>query len=61
MTSQTANAADAGTWMLGDKEVNRLGFGAMRLTGNGMKGNSDGAPIDRDRASESCAAPSNSV
>ncbi|HEY8987110.1 MAG TPA: oxidoreductase [Streptomyces sp.] len=44
------SAAAAGTWRLGDREVNRLGFGAMRLTGNGMRGNSDGAPIDRDRA-----------
>ncbi|NUO60094.1 MAG: oxidoreductase [Hamadaea sp.] len=28
------NAADAGTWTLGDRVVNRLGFGSMRLTGN---------------------------
>ncbi|MFC9324904.1 oxidoreductase [Kitasatospora sp. NPDC057015] len=48
--SATVTAAAAGTWMLGDRQVNRLGFGAMRLTGNGMGGNSDGAPIDRDRA-----------
>ncbi len=27
------NAAAAGTWRLGDLEVNRLGFGSMRLTG----------------------------
>jgi pyridoxine 4-dehydrogenase len=27
------SAADAGTWTLGDLTVNRLGFGAMRLTG----------------------------
>lgn len=44
------NAADAGTWKLGDLEVNRIGYGAMRLTGNGMEGNSDGPPIDRDLA-----------
>ncbi|MFI0961469.1 aldo/keto reductase [Streptomyces sp. NPDC021080] len=44
------NAADAGTWKLGDREVNRIGYGAMRLTGNGMAGNSDGPPIDRDLA-----------
>ena len=50
MTLETATAASAGTWKLGDREVNRLGFGTMRLTGNGMNGNSDGAPIDRDRA-----------
>ena len=27
------SSADAGTWQLGDRTVNRLGFGAMRLTG----------------------------
>ncbi|MFE7568195.1 aldo/keto reductase [Streptomyces sp. NPDC057539] len=43
-------AATAGTWKLGDLEVNRIGYGAMRLTGNGMMGNSDGTPIDRDTA-----------
>ncbi|RKE17807.1 aldo/keto reductase [Streptomyces sp. TLI_171] len=43
-------AAAAGTWKLGDLEVNRLGYGAMRLTGNGMLGNSDAAPIDRAHA-----------
>jgi aryl-alcohol dehydrogenase-like predicted oxidoreductase len=48
--SATVTAAAAGTWKLGDLEVNRIGFGAMRLTGNGMRGNSDGAPIDRDLA-----------
>ncbi|MFE5770572.1 oxidoreductase [Streptomyces sp. NPDC056485] len=42
--------AAAGTWKLGDLEVNRIGYGAMRLTGNGMMGNSDGTPIDRDVA-----------
>ncbi len=30
----TPHAADAGTWTLGDRTVNRLGFGAMRLTGS---------------------------
>ncbi|MFD5632559.1 aldo/keto reductase [Streptomyces sp. NPDC127077] len=44
------SAAAAGTWKLGDLEVNRIGYGAMRLTGNGMAGNSDGPPIDRDLA-----------
>ncbi|RGD59271.1 aldo/keto reductase [Kitasatospora xanthocidica] len=44
------SAALAGTWKLGDLEVNRVGYGAMRLTGNGMLGNSDGVPIDRDVA-----------
>ncbi|WP_129306896.1 oxidoreductase [Streptomyces sp. L2] len=50
MESGTVTAAAAGTWKLGDQVVNRLGFGTMRLTGNGMDGNSDGAPIDRDLA-----------
>ncbi|MEU4878553.1 aldo/keto reductase [Streptomyces sp. NPDC021608] len=45
-----AAAAAAGTWKLGDLEVNRVGYGAMRLTGNGMMGNSDGTPIDREAA-----------
>ncbi len=45
-----STAAAAGTWKLGDLEVNRIGYGAMRLTGNGMMGNSDGTPIDRDFA-----------
>lgn len=40
----------AGTWKLGEREVNRIGYGAMRLTGNGIAGNSDGPPIDRDLA-----------
>ncbi|MFC5922774.1 oxidoreductase [Micromonospora vulcania] len=37
------NASFAGTWTLGDLTVNRIGFGAMRLTGNG------GAASDRAR------------
>ncbi|MEV1290257.1 oxidoreductase [Micromonospora sp. NPDC049679] len=45
MTSETITAASAGTWQLGDLTVNRIGFGAMRLTANG-----DGTPSDRDRA-----------
>ncbi|MFD8706790.1 aldo/keto reductase [Kitasatospora sp. NPDC059648] len=49
-TAAAAGAPAAGTWKLGDLEVNRIGYGAMRLTGNGMMGNSDGAPIDRDAA-----------
>jgi len=31
----TISAAASGTWQLGDLEVNRIGFGAMRLTQNG--------------------------
>ncbi|MFJ9549890.1 oxidoreductase [Streptomyces erythrochromogenes] len=50
MGSEKVAAMAAGTWKLGDLEVNRLGFGTMRLTGNGMGGNSDGAPIDREVA-----------
>jgi aryl-alcohol dehydrogenase-like predicted oxidoreductase len=40
----TITAGVAGTWTLGDRTVNRIGFGAMRLTGN-----ADGTPSDRDR------------
>lgn len=43
------NAAAAGTWLLGDREVNRVGLGAMRLPGD-MSPGSAGALIDRDRA-----------
>jgi pyridoxine 4-dehydrogenase len=38
------DAAAAGTWTLGDRTINRMGFGAMRLTGN-----ADGSASDRDR------------
>ena len=41
----TTAAACAGTWTLGDLTVNRIGFGAMRLTSN-----VDGTPSDRGRA-----------
>jgi pyridoxine 4-dehydrogenase len=42
-------AAAAGTWRLGDLTVNRLGFGAMRLTGSRPfeKGT---PPSDRDQS-----------
>ena len=46
----TAPAAAAGTWRLGDRVVNRLGFGAMRLTGTGGMG------IGEDRDPERSAA-----
>jgi aryl-alcohol dehydrogenase-like predicted oxidoreductase len=36
--SRTVTAAAAGTFLLGDRTVNRLGFGAMRLTGTGGMG-----------------------
>ncbi|MFE5088978.1 aldo/keto reductase [Streptomyces sp. NPDC056638] len=39
MSPRTNTAAAAGTWQLGDLTVNRVGFGAMRLTGT--------APFDR--------------
>jgi aryl-alcohol dehydrogenase-like predicted oxidoreductase len=39
------SAAAAGTWTLAGRTVNRLGFGAMRLTTN-----ADGTASDRDRA-----------
>ncbi|MFI2455478.1 aldo/keto reductase [Streptomyces sp. NPDC019539] len=45
MTSETINATAAGGWTLGDLTVNRIGFGAMRLTAG-----ADGTPSDRGRA-----------
>jgi aryl-alcohol dehydrogenase-like predicted oxidoreductase len=48
MTTETHTAAAAGTWNLGDLTVNRVGFGAMRLTGNGAFG--FGTPSDHDRS-----------
>jgi pyridoxine 4-dehydrogenase len=42
----TATAQQAGTFTLGDMEVRRMGFGAMRLTGPGIWGE----PEDRDEA-----------
>lgn len=50
MTSGTPTAAAAGTWQLGDLTVNRMGFGAMRLTQNGAALSTDRTPHDRDRA-----------
>ncbi|WP_405096383.1 aldo/keto reductase [Micromonospora sp. NBC_01412] len=44
-TGTTTTADAAGTWTLGDLTVNRVGFGAMRLTAT-----ADGRPSDRDRA-----------
>ena len=41
-------AAAAGTWSLGDLTVNRLGFGAMRLTGD--RPFAAGAPSDREQS-----------
>ncbi|MGH3656795.1 MAG: aldo/keto reductase [Micromonosporaceae bacterium] len=45
MTNETTAAA-AGTWEIGDLTVNRLGFGAMRLTGSAAFDR--GTPRDRD-------------
>ncbi|MGD0560879.1 MAG: aldo/keto reductase [Streptosporangiaceae bacterium] len=44
MSSPLVAADAAGTWRLGDLAVNRLGFGAMRLTGDPS---GDGPPSDR--------------
>src|ERR1700734_3760028 len=38
MAIQTVSAAAAGTIRLGDLTVNRLGYGAMRITGKGVWG-----------------------
>jgi pyridoxine 4-dehydrogenase len=43
MTTDTGTAAASGTWQLGDRTVNRLGYGAMRIMTRG-----DGSPSDRD-------------
>ena len=48
MTSQPMTAAAAGTWKLGDLTVNRLGFGAMRLTGSSAF--HLGTPSNRERS-----------
>ncbi|KJK42785.1 oxidoreductase [Streptomyces sp. NRRL F-4428] len=48
MTSQTITTA--GTWKLGDRTVNRIGFGAMRLAQNGEALISGAVPRDRDQA-----------
>jgi pyridoxine 4-dehydrogenase len=48
MNSETITAAAAGTWNLGDLTVNRVGFGAMRLTGSAPF--DLGRPSDRERS-----------
>ncbi|MFG2312420.1 aldo/keto reductase [Streptomyces sp. NPDC048566] len=48
MTAETITAAAAGTWTLGDLTVNRIGFGAMRLTGSAAFHH--GTPSERDRS-----------
>jgi pyridoxine 4-dehydrogenase len=53
-TGSTPSAAAAGTWRLGDRTVNRLGFGAMRLMmgPNGTEGDRDTALAVLRRAVE---------
>ncbi|MFF3615501.1 aldo/keto reductase [Streptomyces sp. NPDC002580] len=48
MTAETITAAAAGTWTLGELTVNRVGFGAMRLTGSAAFHH--GTPSDRARS-----------
>ncbi len=50
MTSQTITAAASGTWKLGDLTVNRIGFGAMRLTQTGGAFAAGATARDRDQA-----------
>ncbi|AQT75749.1 MULTISPECIES: oxidoreductase [Streptomyces] len=50
MTSQTITAA--GTWKLGDRTVNRIGFGAMRLPQSGEALVGGAVPRDRGQAVE---------
>jgi len=44
----TGDQLGPGTWLLGTKSVNRIGFGAMRLTGRIPFG--EGTPEDRENA-----------
>jgi pyridoxine 4-dehydrogenase len=46
----TVTADAAGTWKLGDKVINRLGFGAMRLPQLGRAFDVEAPPRDRDEA-----------
>jgi pyridoxine 4-dehydrogenase len=50
VTAQASAAAAAGTWQLGDLTVNRMGFGAMRLTQTGPAFAGTAAPSDRSQA-----------
>ena len=47
MTTETITADSAGTFKLADLTVNRIGFGAMRLTGSAAFHH--GTPSDRRR------------
>ncbi|MET9915886.1 oxidoreductase [Streptomyces sp. NPDC006435] len=48
MNARTNTPAEPGTWKLGDLTVNRIGFGAMRLTGTEPFGG--GVPRDREQS-----------
>ncbi|MGX1668649.1 aldo/keto reductase [Streptomyces sp. NPDC055400] len=48
MMSHAVSAATSGTWLLGDLKVNRIGFGAMRLTGSAAF--HQGTHSDRDQS-----------
>lgn len=48
MASTKQLAAAAGTFTLGDMEINRMGYGAMRITGKGIWG----PPKDKSQAKE---------
>ncbi|MGK5629135.1 oxidoreductase [Streptomyces sp. URMC 123] len=50
MNRETITAAASGTWHLGDLQVNRIGFGAMRLPQTGEALIPDAVPRDRDQA-----------
>ncbi|MFI1363523.1 oxidoreductase [Streptomyces griseochromogenes] len=50
MTSTIITAAASGTWKLGDLEVRRIGFGAMRLPQTGPALVPRAVPRDRDQA-----------
>ncbi|MGW7342456.1 aldo/keto reductase [Streptomyces sp. NPDC054854] len=50
MTTESTHASASGTWKLGDLEINRIGFGAMRLPQNGPALRADAVSGDRDRA-----------
>jgi pyridoxine 4-dehydrogenase len=50
VTAETIAAAAAGTWQFGDLTINRMGFGAMRLTQHGPAFAGSAAPTDRGQA-----------
>jgi pyridoxine 4-dehydrogenase len=50
VAGETGGAAAAGTWLLGDLRVNRIGFGAMRLPQRGAAFAPEAIPGDRDQA-----------